>query len=45
VPEDYDVTIEKEYKFKDHSIIEASFITPFAHHMPEAMPDEVKRCK
>jgi len=45
VPSGYPVTIDKELKFKDHNIIEGSFMSPFNHFCADLIPDEVKTAK
>lgn len=45
VSDDYPVEIEKEYKFKDHTIYDGSFLSPFAHKLADFIPKEVQRAK
>ncbi len=45
VPSGYPVTIDKELKFKDHSIIEGSFLSPFNQFCDDLIPTEVKTAK
>lgn len=45
VNNDYPVRIDKEYNFKDHTVIEGSFDTPFVHCIPDLLPKEIRRAK
>lgn len=45
VPSDYKTTIDKEFAFSDHTILEGSFPTPFVNHIPELIPDPSKTCR
>lgn len=43
VPDDYPVRIDKEYTFKDHTVLEGSFDTPFVHCIPDLLPKEIRQ--
>lgn len=45
VPDDYPVEITKEINLKESTIIEGSFLSPFANFIPDLMPEETRRAK
>lgn len=45
VNSDYPIEIEKEYKFKDHTIYDCSFLSPFTQCISDLMPPEIHKAK
>ncbi|XP_026274817.1 protein ABHD18 isoform X2 [Frankliniella occidentalis] len=43
IPKDYPITIEKDEVWSDYRVLEGHFRSPFDIHLPNIMPEEVKK--